>query len=101
MSEITIKDVEYVAALSRIALDEQDKEKFVKDLKKIVGYVDQLNELNDELNVKHVEPTFHAWEGKGTLLRKDEAKESFPNKEILQQAPDPRDGFFGVPQVIE
>ncbi len=99
MSEITKQDVEYVSNLARISLTENEKEKMIVNLKDIVKYVGKLSELDNEL--EDVEPTFHAWEGKGTLLREDEVGESVNRDEIMEQAPKTQDGFFVVPKVID
>jgi len=39
-------DVEYMANLARIDLDEKEKESLQKDLSDIIGYIDRLKELD-------------------------------------------------------
>jgi len=93
---ITRKDVEYVAALARIDLDEADRERFAHQLATIVEYVEKLNELD----VSRVEPMSHAVELRN-VMRDDVPRPSLPPGDALANAPARRDGFFQVPRVIE
>ncbi len=93
---ITKKDVEYVANLSRLELDDADMNNFVPNLQEILSYVDKLNELN----TSDVEPTAHVL-SLTNVKRKDDIKPSLCNEEALQSAPETSDGFFLVPPVIE
>ncbi|MCK5852623.1 Asp-tRNA(Asn)/Glu-tRNA(Gln) amidotransferase subunit GatC [bacterium] len=93
---ITKKDVEYVANLSRLELDDADMNNFVPNLQEILSYVDKLNELD----TSDVEPTAHVL-SLSNVKREDEIKPSLTNKEALKSAPETSDGFFLVPPVIE
>ena len=52
---ITIKDVEHVAKLARMALSEEEKIIFTEQLSNILEYINELNEVNTE----NVEPMAH------------------------------------------
>lgn len=93
---ITIKDVEHVAKLARLNLNEEEKEKFSKQLGDILGYVEQLNEVNTE----NVEPMAHAFPIKN-VLREDKANNFYKKEEMLANAPEEEDGFFKVPRIGE
>ncbi|MBF0489881.1 MAG: Asp-tRNA(Asn)/Glu-tRNA(Gln) amidotransferase subunit GatC [Candidatus Omnitrophica bacterium] len=93
---ISKKDVEYIAALSRIHVPEDKLEGVAKNLSDIVGYVEQLQQLN----LKDVKPTSHAVP-LSNALRLDVVKPSFSNAEALSIAPEAKDGCFKVPLVIE
>lgn len=93
---ISKDDVKYIAALSRIHVPEEKLEGFTKNLKDIVKYVEQLQELN----VDQVKPTSHAVPV-GNVLRPDVIKPSFTNQEALSFAVEAKDGSFKVPLVIE
>ena len=93
---ISPKDVEYIAALSRIYVPADKVEGLAKNLNDIVGYVEQLQKL-DLTNVK---PTSHAVP-LSNALRPDTVKPSFSNVEALSIAPEKKDGCFKVPLVIE
>ena len=93
---ITKKDVEYVANLSRLELDDAALDEFVPSMQEILDYVKQLNNLD----TSDIEPTAHVLPIKN-VKREDEIKPSLTNEEALQSAPEKTDGFFLVPPVIE
>ncbi len=87
--------VEYVANLARIALTEEEKEKFSEQLGKIIEYVEKLNELD----TTDVEPMAHAT-GLVNVFREDKPTPSLPSQEALENAPDREGNFFRVPKVV-
>ena len=93
---ISKKDVEYIAALSRMHVPQEKLEGLTKNLADIVGYVEQLQKLD----LKDVKPTSHAVP-LSNALRKDIVKPSLFNAEALSIAPEAKDGCFKVPLVIE
>ena len=94
--KITKKDVEYVAALSRLELSEAEKENYTVQLKAILEYADQLNELDTE----GVEPTYHVMLVTNAM-RKDEVRQSMNSGKVLMNAPETQEGYFKVPRIIE
>lgn len=94
--KISKKDVEHVAMLARLHLDEDEKDKYTQQLNSILDYMEKLNQLDTE----KVEPTSHVLPIKN-VLRKDEVKASLSNEEVLSNAPDKEDGCFKVPKIIE
>jgi len=94
--KITKKDVEYVAKLARLALSEEEKDKFCNQLNQILLYMEKLNELE----TKDVPPTSHVLPLKN-VWREDEVK-PFPGaKEIVENAPEKEGNYFKVKKVIE
>ncbi len=93
---ISIKDVQYIAALARIHVPEDKLGSLAKELSNIVGYVEQLQSIN----VDHVTPTTHAVP-LGNVLRDDVVLRSFTNQEALGVAVEKTNGSFKVPLVIE
>lgn len=93
---ITIKDVEYIANLARLKLSETEAEEFTRQLSTILEYVDQLGSVDTD----GVEPTCFVVPGHDPL-REDTVKPSIPRKELLDNGPVVRNGFFAVPKVIE
>jgi aspartyl-tRNA(Asn)/glutamyl-tRNA(Gln) amidotransferase subunit C len=93
---VTLADVEHVAYLARLQLNESDKAAFLKDLNQILTYVEKINELD----TASVEPTSHVLPLRN-VFRNDEMKPSPAKQEMLQNAPDEQDGFFKVPPVLE
>lgn len=93
---VTKKDVEHVAELARLHFTEEEKENLIQDLNNILGYIDQLNELDTEGHDIIVNPYYIE-----NKLREDEIKPSLELKEVLSNAPAKLEEYFLVPKVIE
>ena len=94
--KITLKDVEHVARLARLELGPEDKERMRRELDSILSYIDKLRALDTE----GVEPTSHAVPVTN-VMRDDLARASFPQPDMLANAPDRSGDFFRVPKIIE
>lgn len=94
---VTKDDVQYVANLARLQLSDEEAEGLKKDMNKILGYIDQLNELD----TTEVEPLEHVTEITASKFRKDQAKEPLSHDDALKNAPDADSDYFRVPRVIE
>jgi len=83
--------------LSHLRIAEEKKEEVMAQLTDILGYIDNLNELDTDA----LSPTFSTLEG-GTPMREDIPGEpnEIPQK-ILSHAPESEDDFFIVPAIIE
>ncbi|MDD3117933.1 MAG: Asp-tRNA(Asn)/Glu-tRNA(Gln) amidotransferase subunit GatC [Victivallales bacterium] len=96
MSNNTNIDVGYVAQLARLDLDEPTRNRLQHDLEAIIGYIDQLNELD----VGGIEPTAHAVP-LSNVWREDVAGASFERSTMLQNAPAVIDDeLIKVPKVL-
>jgi len=93
---ISKKDVEYVARLARLRLSEEEKDKLTLQLNKVLDYMAKLKELD----TAKIEPTSQVIP-LSNVRRKDEKKSSYPQEEVLKNAPEEKDGFFKVPRIIE
>ena len=92
---ITREEVQHVARLARLSLQEAEAERLREQLSAILDYVRQL----DRLDTRDVVPTSHAIET-GTPFR-DDVVEPFGDKEaLLANAPDRLNDFFRVPRII-
>jgi aspartyl-tRNA(Asn)/glutamyl-tRNA(Gln) amidotransferase subunit C len=87
--------IDKLAHLSRLEFDEQEKEEIKKDLRKMIGFVEKLNELD----LEKVEPLIHMSD-EVNVLREDEVKGSVSREEALKNAPKHDEQFFKVPKVI-
>ena len=89
-------NIEQVAFLARIKLQDGEKAKLSKDLENILGYVKQLNEINtqDIPATSHVLPIEN-------VFRADEMEPQAVIEEALKHAPDSEGRFFKVPKIIE
>ena len=94
--EISVKDVEHVARLARLALDENEKQNFANQLSKIILHIEKLNQLNTD----SVPPTAHPF-FEGTVWRKDECTQENWTESILKNAPEKEENFFKVKKIIE
>lgn len=94
--KITREEVEHVARLARLALKNDELEALTGQMDAILGYVEQLNELNtdDILPTAHAVPMDNAF-------RPDLVKPSLEFDAVLSNAPDSGNGCFRVPKVIE
>ncbi|WP_295421475.1 Asp-tRNA(Asn)/Glu-tRNA(Gln) amidotransferase subunit GatC [Sulfurovum sp.] len=89
--------LEKLEKLSHLRIADSKKEEVMGQLTEILGYIDNLNELDTDA----LDASFSTLEG-GTPLREDTPRE--PDtiaKEILSHAPQSQDDFFIVPAIIE
>ncbi len=96
MARITKEQVKHVAHLARLSFSEEEMELLTEQLDAIIGFAEQLNELNTD----GIEPTTHVLDVKN-VLREDVVKESLANEVALKNAPDQQDGQVKVPSILE
>ena len=94
--KITMRDVEHVARLSRLALTDQEKERMRRELDGILSYIDKLRALD----TANVPPTSHAVP-MTNVMRDDEPRPSLAQDLMLANAPERSGEFFRVPKIIE
>ncbi len=92
---VTVKDVENIARLAKLAFSDEEKAKFVHQFNQILQYMEKLNELDTE----NVEPTYNVLE-LNNVMRQDKVKTWLTREEALANAPKSNRGFFSVPKVI-
>ena len=93
---VTPEQVRHIANLARIAMSEEEVERLVPELNNILGWVEQLGEVDTD----GVEPLATVIEQK-LRLREDAVTDGDYRDAILANAPDAEHGFFAVPKVIE
>jgi aspartyl-tRNA(Asn)/glutamyl-tRNA(Gln) amidotransferase subunit C len=93
---VSPEQVRHIAKLARIAMSDEELERLVPELNNILGWVEQLGEVDTE----GVEPLTAVIEHK-QRLRDDVVNDGNIRDEILANAPDAQHGFFAVPKVIE
>lgn len=89
-------EVEYIANLSRISLNEREKDMFVHQLNDILSYIEKLNTLD----TKNVKPMAYILKV-SNVFREDKLETSIPIQDVLINAPSTKSSFFKVPKVIE
>ena len=89
------EQVHKVALLARLELTSEEEEQFTNQLVNILGYIEQLNEVD----VSDVLPTTRAIDV-NNVTRKDELQ-PYPEREaILNGAPEQEGEFFKVPKIM-
>ena len=89
---ISRDQVLHVATLSRLALTDEEVDRYATELSSVLGHIETISELD----LDGVPPTAHVVEV-GNALRADEPRPSLPVETILDQAPAVADGGFLVP----
>ena len=94
----SLEEVRRIAALARLGLSPEEERTFAVQLSAILGYVDQLKELD----VSGVEPMTHALAaGEAPALREDVVRPSLGPDAALANAPGREETWFKVPRIIE
>ncbi|HEY9001525.1 MAG TPA: Asp-tRNA(Asn)/Glu-tRNA(Gln) amidotransferase subunit GatC [Mucilaginibacter sp.] len=88
--------VEKVAHLARLELAEDEKEKMIADMNKILGFMDKLNEID----TSGIEPLVYMTNEINTV-REDVIKQEVTYEEALLNAPKHDKDYFLVAKVIE
>jgi aspartyl-tRNA(Asn)/glutamyl-tRNA(Gln) amidotransferase subunit C len=92
--EISREEVLHVAKLARLALSEDEIERFRDQLSAILEAVGKVSELD----LAGVPPTSHPLD-LVNVVAEDEPAPCLAREDALANAPDPEGGFFGVPPV--
>lgn len=90
------KDVMNIARLSRLTLSDEEAGLYSNQLNGILQYVEQLKELD----TTGIEPTSHVLDLQN-VMREDKTSACLPVEDALMNAPDPKDGFYRVPRILE
>ena len=89
-------DVEKIAHLARLAIDEKDVPEYTRNLSNILDLVEQMSSVNTD----EVSPMAHPLDAT-QRLRTDEVTETNQRDHFQQVAPNVEDGLYLVPKVIE
>lgn len=91
---ISKDDVNHLASLARLALDEEEKERLVKDLAGILSYVSEISEVVTE-------ESGPAPGDLANVMRSDEAVSGGAySKDILNNAPETERGYLRVRSIL-
>ena len=93
---VSSEQVRHIAKLARIAMSEEELDRLVPELNNILGWVEQLGEVNTD----GIEPLTAVIVQK-LRLRDDVVNDGDVRDDVLANAPDAQHGFFAVPKVIE
>ncbi|GAA4534134.1 hypothetical protein GCM10023174_29480 [Chelativorans composti] len=93
---VDTETVKRVAKLARIAIDDEAASRMTGELNAILGFVEQLNEVD----VAGVEPMTSVIP-MAMRMRADEVTDGNKAADIVANAPTQADNFFMVPKVVE
>jgi aspartyl-tRNA(Asn)/glutamyl-tRNA(Gln) amidotransferase subunit C len=91
---ISKEEVKHIAKLARLGSDEKEIEKFQKELSSVLSYIEKLKEVD----IAGAKAASHAVKVEN-ITRKDEIK-PLGNKNLLDLAPDKKEGFLKVKSVF-
>ena len=95
MTTISTSDIQHLASLSSLALADDEVDGLRQDLENIIGYIEQLGELD----TSGVEPTYQVM-GLENVWREDEVQPGIPAEKLLEMAPEKQNNQVKVPQVL-
>lgn len=86
----------HLARLARLQLDPADIDQYRADLATVLGYFDQLQQVD----VEGIEPLAHPADVTNPLAA-DQVGDVLPVETIIEQAPRVQGSFIAVPKVIQ
>ena len=95
MTTISTSDIQHLASLSSLALTDDEVDGLRQDLENIIGYIEQLGELD----TAGVEPTYQVT-GLENVWREDEIQPGISAEKLLELAPEKQNNQMKVPQVL-
>jgi aspartyl-tRNA(Asn)/glutamyl-tRNA(Gln) amidotransferase subunit C len=95
MNKIDKDTVDRIAHLARLEFENEEKALLIKNMNRMLEFVDKLNELNTDT----VEPLIYMCD-EVNMLREDVAKETITQKEALLNAPKHDSDYFKVSKVL-
>jgi aspartyl-tRNA(Asn)/glutamyl-tRNA(Gln) amidotransferase subunit C len=95
-SPINKKTLRHLAELARIELNSREEEKILKDLQKIVGYFEELQELD----AKGVQAVSGGTNLKN-IFREDVGRTPANRGTEIESFPEEQDGFLKIPAVFD
>ncbi len=101
---IDVKAIENLANLSRIELDEEEKDKISKDLDSIIGYVSELKTVSTDTVANDSSDDIFDSENKPiNILREDggEHDKSLYSDQILASAPKVENDYIVVKRILD
>ncbi|NCN87446.1 MAG: Asp-tRNA(Asn)/Glu-tRNA(Gln) amidotransferase subunit GatC [Candidatus Pacebacteria bacterium] len=97
-NKITIQQVQHIANLANIPVDDSEAERLAQGFEETLETIEDLKAVNTE----GVEPT-HQVTGMENVLREDivDKSRTFTQEEALANAKQTHQGFFVVPRIIK
>ncbi|MGX7100901.1 Asp-tRNA(Asn)/Glu-tRNA(Gln) amidotransferase subunit GatC [Gemella sanguinis] len=96
MSTITKEQVNHIAHLSRLEIQEDEVDGYIEKLEKVVDLFNELNSVDTE----NIKPTYHVLD-LVNVFREDVAQEGMDREEVLKNSKETEAGQFKVPTILE
>ena len=96
MDRSSEKELERIARLSGLTLSAEEKDILFSDLARIVPYMERISELDTSV----ADAVSDDISDNEALFREDTEKAPSLASEILEQAPQAKDGMFNVPRIV-
>jgi aspartyl-tRNA(Asn)/glutamyl-tRNA(Gln) amidotransferase subunit C len=93
---IDSKTVDKLADLAKLEFDDASKQEIIKDLNRIVTFIEKLNELD----TSSVEPLIYLTD-ETNIMREDVVKQEITQQEALKNAPKKDSDYIKAPKVID
>lgn len=93
---ISKEDIGHLKDLARVEFGVKETEKLAKDLGEILGYVDELKEVD----VSGVPEMTHALEGVKNIMRRDSDKKSELASEPIDAFPEKENNYLKVKSIL-
>lgn len=97
MTDLDQESIKKLTRLCRIDCTQEEQDSLLIDLKKIIGYMNSLTEINTD----DVEPCNHVLEEIVNVMREDIIGETLKRDAFLANAPSQIGGMLRVPSVIK
>lgn len=94
--EVNQEVITHLAELSNFALSADESERLVSNIKEIVGYISQL----DELDTTGVEPTYQVFEMENIWRNDEILPQEADREQLLALAKETQDHQIKVPKVL-
>lgn len=93
---IDAAQIEHLAQLARLQLTPEEKTTMQDDLTRVLGYFEQLNEVNTD-GVEEMQRPINLV----NVLRDDVPSAAFPESVVAALAPEMQDGQIKIPRTVE
>ncbi len=95
-TQVSREEVEHVAELARLRLNQDELEQFSGQLSRILAYVEDVSAVD----TTDIPGTTSMAADHVNVLRDDEVQPSLSLEQAVGNAPEAMDGLFRVPQII-
>jgi len=93
--EISVEEVRRIAGLAQLELEEQELQQVAQQLGDILGFMDRMSQVDTEgVDADLGSPVAE------DHLRPDLPLPGFRRDDALENAPEVKDGLFGVPRIL-